>query len=94
MRTRDDDGTVSDLGRSTMTAAVALDTAHTAAPATDTAVGLVAVADFGFARYRAACSCGWAGRRRRLRAAAQQDAWLHAIHQSCEVAVPLVRPTR
>jgi hypothetical protein len=38
----------------------------------------------------AACSCGWSGRRRTLKAMACQDAWMHAAHGGCEVNVPLV----
>jgi hypothetical protein len=58
----------------------------------DVASGTVVVRTFGFARNAAACTCGWHGKRRHLKAAATQDAWLHAIHQRCDVAVPLVRP--
>jgi hypothetical protein len=54
--------------------------------------GVVAVHHFGFGHSTAACSCGWRGRRRYLKAAAEQDAWLHAMHQKCEIAVPLVIP--
>jgi hypothetical protein len=42
---------------------------------------VVAVHDYGFGHSMAACSCGWAGRRRYLKAAAQQDAWLHSMHE-------------
>ena len=38
----------------------------------------------------ASCSCGWSGRRRLLVAAAEQDAWAHAMRDSCEVSTPLV----
>jgi hypothetical protein len=44
---------------------------------------VVAVHDYGFGHLMAACSCGWAGRRRYLKAAAQQDAWLHSMHEKC-----------
>jgi hypothetical protein len=54
--------------------------------------GVVAVHNYGFWHSRAACSCGWRGRRRYLKAAAEQDAWLHAMHRKCAVAVPLVIP--
>jgi hypothetical protein len=54
--------------------------------------GVVAVFDYGFGHTMAACSCGWAGRRRYLKAAAAQDAWVHAMHQKCDIAVPLVIP--
>jgi hypothetical protein len=54
--------------------------------------GLVAVHNFGFAHLSAACSCGWTGRRRYLKAAAEQDAWVHAMHEKCEISVPLVIP--
>jgi hypothetical protein len=32
------------------------------------------------------------GRRRYLKAAAEQDAWVHAIHEKCDISVPLVIP--
>lgn len=54
--------------------------------------GIVAVRVSGFAHSAAACTCGWGGRRRYLKAAAEQDAWLHAIHHKCSVSVPLVFP--
>ncbi|WP_101946874.1 hypothetical protein [Mycobacterium sp. 3519A] len=54
--------------------------------------GVVAVRNYGFGRSEAACSCGWAGRRRYLKAAAEQDAWMHSVHQRCDIAVPLVIP--
>lgn len=54
--------------------------------------GVVAVHNYGFGHSTAACSCGWAGRRRYLKAAAEQDAWVHAMHQKCDIAVPLVIP--
>ncbi len=56
------------------------------------ALGVVAVHDYGFARSSAVCTCGWTGRRRYLKAAAKQDAWMHSIHDSCVVSVPLVMP--
>jgi hypothetical protein len=56
------------------------------------ALGVVAVHEYGFARSTAVCTCGWAGRRRYLKAAAEQDAWMHSIHDSCAVSVPLVMP--
>jgi len=52
--------------------------------------GVVAVQNYGFGHSTAACSCGWTGRRRYLKAAAEQDAWVHAMHEKCAVAVPLV----
>ncbi|MBP1822655.1 hypothetical protein [Mycobacterium sp. OAE908] len=54
--------------------------------------GVVAVHNFGFGHSTATCSCGWTGRRRCLKAAAEQDAWVHSMHQKCEIAVPLVIP--
>jgi hypothetical protein len=54
--------------------------------------GTVAVHDYGFARATAVCSCGWAGKRRLLKAAAEQDAWVHSMHEKCTVALPLVIP--
>jgi hypothetical protein len=54
--------------------------------------GVVAVHNYGFGRSTAACSCGWSGRRRYLKAAAEQDAWVHSMHEKCEIAVPLVIP--
>lgn len=58
------------------------------------AAGIVGVREFGFAHSVAACTCGWSGRRRYLKAAAEQDAWMHSIREHCAVAVPLVRPAR
>lgn len=54
--------------------------------------GVVAVCNYGFAHSTATCSCGWTGRRRYLKAAAEQDAWVHSMHEKCEIAVPLVIP--
>jgi hypothetical protein len=54
--------------------------------------GVVAVRDYGFAHRAAVCTCGWTGRRRYLKAAAEQDAWMHSIHEKCVVSVPLVMP--
>ena len=54
--------------------------------------GVVAVHEYGLARCTAVCTCGWTGRRRYLKAAAEQDAWMHSIHDSCDVSVPLVMP--
>ncbi len=54
--------------------------------------GVVAVHHYRFGHSTAMCSCGWAGRRRYLKAAAEQDAWVHAMHQKCDIAVPLVIP--
>jgi hypothetical protein len=52
--------------------------------------GVVTVHHHGFGNSRAVCSCGWTGRRRHLKAAAVQDAWLHCMHEKCTVAFPLV----
>jgi hypothetical protein len=52
--------------------------------------GLVSVHHLGLGNATASCSCGWAGRRRILKAAAEQDAWLHSMHDRCEVSSPLV----
>lgn len=54
--------------------------------------GVVAVCNYGFGHSIAACSCGWTGRRRYLKAAAEQDAWVHSMHEKCAIAVPLVIP--
>ena len=54
--------------------------------------GVVAVQNYGFGHSTAACSCGWTGQRRYLKAAAQQDAWVHAMHEKCAVSFPLVIP--
>jgi hypothetical protein len=54
--------------------------------------GVVAVHNYGFGHSKATCSCGWTGRRRYLKAAAEQDAWMHSMHQKCAIAVPLVIP--
>ena len=52
--------------------------------------GVVSVHRFGVGRSHAACSCGWLGVRRRLVAAAEQDAWLHSMRERCAVSSPLV----
>ncbi|WP_029113943.1 hypothetical protein [Mycobacterium sp. URHB0044] len=52
--------------------------------------GVVCVHNLRFAHSTAACTCGWAGRRRYLKAAAEQDAWEHAMHDRCSPACPLV----
>ena len=54
--------------------------------------GVVAVQNYGFGHSTAACSCGWMGRRRFLKVAAEQDAWVHSMHEKCAVSVPLVIP--
>jgi hypothetical protein len=54
--------------------------------------GVVAVHNYGFGHSTAACSCGWVGRRRYLKAAAEQDGWVHSMHEKCAIAVPLVIP--
>jgi hypothetical protein len=59
-------------------------------PAHFTTRGIVSVHDLRFAHSTASCSCGWTGRRRHLKAAAQQDAWMHSIREGCDVACPLV----
>jgi hypothetical protein len=53
---------------------------------------IVAVHDYGLAHSTAVCSCGWVGKRRFLKAAAEQDAWVHSMHEKCTVSVPLVIP--
>lgn len=60
------------------------------APARITTDGIVSVHNLGFGRSTASCSCGWAGRRRHLKAAAEQDAWTHSMRAGCDVACPLV----
>ena len=59
-----------------------------------TGPGTVYVYNRGFGHSTAACSCGWAGRRRHLKAAAEQDAWAHCARQGCGISVPLVYPDR
>jgi hypothetical protein len=54
--------------------------------------GVVAVQNYGLGHSTAACSCGWTGRRRHLKAAAVQDAWVHSMYEKCAVSVPLVIP--
>ena len=54
------------------------------------AYGVVSVHNLGYGHSTAACSCGWAGRRRRLKAAATQDAWAHCLLDRCSVSSPLV----
>jgi hypothetical protein len=60
--------------------------------AKSTGHGTVFVYRRGFGNSTAACSCGWAGWRRRFKAAAELDAWTHCAHQGCEISVPLVNP--
>jgi hypothetical protein len=63
------------------------------APRPDSIVyGRVPVHDYGFAHCTAVCTYGSSGRRRYLKAAAEQDAWMHSIHEKCVVSVPLVMP--
>ncbi|KAA0095889.1 hypothetical protein CIW49_20155 [Mycolicibacterium sp. P1-18] len=52
--------------------------------------GVASVRRLGFCDATARCSCGWSGRRRLLVAAAEQDAWTHAMRDRCEVSSPLV----
>jgi hypothetical protein len=54
--------------------------------------GVVAVRHYGFGHSTAACSCGWTGRRRYLKASAEQDAWVHSMHEKCAISFPLVIP--
>lgn len=74
-----------------MSVAVHIETGG-APPGGESAAGTVAVGTFGFAHCAAACTCGWHGRRRYLKAMAVQDAWTHSIHRHCAVASPLVLP--
>ena len=74
-----------------MSVAVSID-AGEALGRDESVTGTVLVATSGIGNCAAACSCGWHGRRRYLKAAAEQDAWMHSIHRRCVVAVPLVRP--
>jgi hypothetical protein len=69
----------------------AIDACDVGRPALDEH-GVVAVQSYGFGHSTAACSCGWMGRRRFLKAAAEQDAWVHSMHEKCAVSVPLVIP--
>lgn len=59
-----------------------------------TGLGTTCVYRRGPGHSTAACSCGWLGRRRHLKAAAEQDAWSHCAHAGCGVSVPLVFPDR
>ena len=52
--------------------------------------GVVSVHRLGPFDTTARCSCGWSGRRRLIKAAAEQDAWTHAMQDRCEVSSPLV----
>lgn len=52
--------------------------------------GVVSVHLLGLFSTTARCSCGWAGRRRFLKAAAEQDAWVHSMQDRCAVSSPLV----
>lgn len=75
-----------------MATAAALVDVGTAAPRNSGGPGVVSVRLLGFANSTGRCSCGWLGRRRRLRAAAAQDAWSHAALDGCVVSSPLVFP--
>lgn len=72
-----------------MTTALALEVGDSAV-AEPAPAGVVSVHSMGFAHSAAACSCGWVARRRYLRAAAEQDAWAHAVQDRCAVSSPLV----
>lgn len=74
-----------------MTVAVSIDAGEFLPPQSP-AHGVVCVLDYGFAHFAAMCSCGWTGRRRFLRAAANLDAWDHSVHEKSAVSVPLVLP--
>ena len=74
-----------------MTVAVSIDAGELLPPESPTH-GVVCVLDYGFAHFTATCSCGWTGRRRFLRAAANIDAWDHSVHEKSVVSVPLVLP--
>jgi hypothetical protein len=74
-----------------MTVAIPID-AGDPRQATAPAHGVVFVLEYGIAHYCATCSCGWTGRRRFLKAAANLDAWEHSIHEKSDVSVPLVIP--
>jgi len=52
--------------------------------------GYVVVHRVGIGHSYAMCSCGWSSSRRRLKAAACQDAWGHAVENRCVVAYPMV----
>lgn len=52
--------------------------------------GVVSVHLLGLFDTTARCSCGWAGGRRYLKAAAEQDAWAHSMQDRCRVSSPLV----
>jgi hypothetical protein len=52
--------------------------------------GVVSVHLLGLFDTTARCSCGWGGRRRFLKALAEQDAWAHSMQDGCEVSSPLV----
>ncbi|MBJ7339179.1 hypothetical protein [Mycolicibacterium sp.] len=62
--------------------------AGAAAPGSDQ--GVVSVHRLGLGNTTAWCSCGWAGHRRLLSAAAEQDAWAHSMQDGCMVSFPLV----
>lgn len=59
-----------------------------------TGKGVAYVYNRGIGNSTAGCSCGWIGRRRLLKAAAEQDAWSHCAYLGCGVSVPLVFPDR
>jgi hypothetical protein len=54
--------------------------------------GTVTVFNAGIGNSYAVCSCGWSGSRRMLKAAACQDAWVHAAQNRCDIHRPLVVP--
>jgi hypothetical protein len=74
-----------------MTVAIPIDAGYLLPSAAPTH-GVVYVLAYGVAHYAATCSCGWTGRRRFLKAAANLDAWEHSIHEKSDVSVPLVIP--
>jgi hypothetical protein len=73
-----------------MTVALRIDSRDMLGPPAPNAHGVSAVLHYGFAHFAATCSCGWAGRRRYLKAAAQVDALQHAAHENGDAAVPFV----
>jgi len=57
-----------------------------ASPSSDrpvTRTGIVGVHRFGIGDNQASCSCDWSAPRRRLKAAACQDAWTHSAVSRC-----------
>lgn len=65
-------------------------TSHNDPAARPPSPGIVRVLLIRWRRPRSACTCGWTGPRRILRARSVLDAHLHAAQLGCQPAVPLI----